>query len=56
MSDLDFVLTPVRPLEDDQTGGRGRGGQPPELHHATQGGQEVQVGHLNNNNNKTKYF
>ena len=46
VSDLDWVLTSARPLEDDQAGGRGRGGQPPELDHATQGGEEVQVGHL----------
>ena len=57
MSDLDCVLTPVRPLEDDQAGGRGRGCQPPQLHHATQRRQEVQIGHLNNNNNNNnKYF
>ena len=46
MSDLDCVLTRGRPLEDHQAGGRGRGCQPPELHHATPGREEVKVGDL----------
>ena len=37
MSDLDSVLAQVRPLEDHQAGGWGRGCQPPKLHHATSG-------------------
>ena len=36
MGDLRYVLTSDWPLEDDQAGGRGRGGQSPELNHATQ--------------------
>ena len=46
MGDLNCVLTSDRPLEDDQAGGRGRGGQSPELDHATQRRQEVKVGDL----------
>ena len=46
MSDLDSVLARGRPLEDHQAGGRGRGCQPPELHHATPGREEVKVGDL----------
>ena len=46
MSDLHRVLTSLWPLEDGEAGGRGRGGQPRELHHAAQRGEEVQVGDL----------